>query len=172
MVCCTMGIDITFTVSNIFLTTNMPSHRQGLAGAFINSILFLGISFFLGIADIAVGQTAHLGLRQSYKVAFWMAFGVASVPLLFLPFLKIGSAKSDLTLEERQKLEQPRRDERLAEESETEVEPEWEHELKMFEAAEFRQFKNGSVDGLGRGFNDGDGNKDDAKAGNRYPEWI
>ncbi|KAH7247941.1 major facilitator superfamily domain-containing protein [Fusarium solani] len=115
MVCCTMGIDITFTVSNIFLTTNMPSHRQGLAGALINSILFLGISFFLGIADIAVGQTAHLGLRQSYKVAFWMAFGVASVPLLFLPFLKIGSAKSDLTLEERQKLEQPRGGERLAE---------------------------------------------------------
>ncbi|KAI8660872.1 MFS domain-containing protein [Fusarium keratoplasticum] len=172
MVCCTMGIDITFTVSNIFLTTNMPSHRQGLAGALINSILFLGISFFLGIADIAVGQTAHLGLRQSYKVAFWMAFGVASVPLLFLPFLKIGSAKSDLTLEERQKLEQPRRDERLAEESETEVEPEWKHELKMFEVGEFRQFKNGSVDGPGRGFNDGDGNKDDAKAGNRYPEWI
>ncbi|UPK94857.1 hypothetical protein LCI18_005792 [Fusarium solani-melongenae] len=155
MVCCTMGIDITFTVSNIFLTTNMPSHRQGLAGALINSILFLGISFFLGIADIAVGQTAHLGLRQSYKVAFWMAFGVASVPLLFLPFLKIGSAKSDLTLEERQKLqklEQPRGGERLAEESETEVEPEWQHELKMLEAEEFRQFKNGSVDGTGQGF--------------------
>ncbi|KAF4985323.1 hypothetical protein FDECE_16643 [Fusarium decemcellulare] len=105
MICSTMGIDITFTVSNIFLTTNMPSHRQGLAGALINSVLFLGISFFLGIADIAVGQTTHLGLRKSYKVAFWLSFGVASIPLLFLPFLKIGSAKSDLTVEERQRLE-------------------------------------------------------------------
>ncbi|KAM5362168.1 hypothetical protein ACJZ2D_012690 [Fusarium nematophilum] len=105
MVCSTMGIDITFTVSNIFITTNMPSDKQGLAGALINSVLFLGISFFLGIADIAVGQTSHLGLRKSYQVAFWLSFGVASVPLLLLPFIKIGSAKSDLTVEERQRLE-------------------------------------------------------------------
>ncbi|KAL4732640.1 hypothetical protein ACLX1H_001658 [Fusarium chlamydosporum] len=107
MVCCTLGIDITFTVSNIFLTTNMPSHRQGLAGALINSVLFLGISFFLGIADIAVAETSDLGLRKSYKVAFWLAFGVACVPLLFIPFINIGSAKSDLTMEERQRLENP-----------------------------------------------------------------
>ncbi|KAH7158973.1 major facilitator superfamily-domain-containing protein [Fusarium sp. MPI-SDFR-AT-0072] len=108
MVCCTIGIDITFTVSNIFLTTNMPSHRQGLAGALINSVLFLGISFFLGIADIAVAETANLGLRKSYKVAFWLAFGVASIPLLFIPFIRIGSAKSELTMDERQRLENPR----------------------------------------------------------------
>ncbi|KAH7165446.1 major facilitator superfamily domain-containing protein [Dactylonectria macrodidyma] len=105
MICATMGIDITYTVSNVFITTNLPSHLQGLAGAVINSVLFLGISFWLGIADIAVGQTSHLGQRKSYKVAFWLAVGVATVPLLLMPFLKIGSAKSDLTVEERQRLE-------------------------------------------------------------------
>ncbi|KAK7424249.1 hypothetical protein QQX98_000517 [Neonectria punicea] len=104
MVCATMGIDITYTVSNVFITTNIPNHLQGLAGAMINSVLFLGISFWLGMADIAVGETSHLGERKSYKVAFWLAVGVAAVPLLLLPFLHIGSAKSDLTLEERQRL--------------------------------------------------------------------
>lgn len=105
MICATMGIDITYTVTNVFITTNVPGHRQGVAGALINSLLFLGISFFLGIGDIAAGQTAHLGQRESYKTAFWLAFAIAALPLIIFPFLKIGSAKSDLRIEERQQLE-------------------------------------------------------------------
>ncbi|KAH6897376.1 major facilitator superfamily-domain-containing protein [Thelonectria olida] len=106
MLCATMGIDITYTVSNVFITNNLPNHLQGLAGAMINSLLFLGISFCLGVADIAVGQTSHLGQRKSYKVAFWLAVGVAAIPIILLPFLRIGMAKSDLTVEERQRLEE------------------------------------------------------------------
>ncbi|TQN64093.1 Drug resistance protein, partial [Colletotrichum shisoi] len=105
MVCGTIGIDITYTVSNVFITTNLPAHRQGLAGALINSLLFLGISFFLGIGDVVVGETAHLGLRKSYQAAFWLATGVAGVALLLYAFVRIGSAKSDLTMEEREQLE-------------------------------------------------------------------
>ncbi|KAK2029040.1 major facilitator superfamily transporter [Colletotrichum zoysiae] len=104
MVCGTIGIDITYTVSNVFITTNLPAHRQGLAGALINSLLFLGISFFLGIGDVVVGDTRHLGTRESYHAAFWLATGVASVGLLLYAFVRIGSAKSDLTVEERERL--------------------------------------------------------------------
>ncbi|KAK2042395.1 major facilitator superfamily transporter [Colletotrichum somersetense] len=104
MVCGTIGIDITYTVSNVFITTNLPAHRQGLAGALINSLLFLGISFFLGIGDVVVGDTRHLGTRESYHAAFWLATGVASVGLLLYAFVRIGSAKSDLTVEEREQL--------------------------------------------------------------------
>ncbi|KAF6816679.1 MFS multidrug transporter [Colletotrichum sojae] len=105
MICATVGIDITYTVSNVFITTNLPARRQGLAGALINSLLFLGISFFLGMGDVAVGQTSHLGLKQSYKTAFWLAVGVGGVALVLYAFVKIGSAKSDLTMEEREQLE-------------------------------------------------------------------
>ncbi|TDZ16552.1 Efflux pump terJ [Colletotrichum orbiculare MAFF 240422] len=105
MICATIGIDITYTVSNVFITTNLPAHRQGTAGALINSLLFLGISFFLGMGDVAVGQTSHLGLKQSYKTAFWLAVGVGGVALLLYAFVQIGQAKSDLTMEERQQLE-------------------------------------------------------------------
>ncbi|RSL72072.1 hypothetical protein CEP53_001247 [Fusarium sp. AF-6] len=105
MICATVGIDITYTVSNIFITNNLPGYRQGLAGALINSLLFLGISFFLGIADIVVGETGHLGMRKSYQAAFWLGVGLTGCALVLYVFVKIGSAKSDLTIEEREQLE-------------------------------------------------------------------
>ncbi|KAF2867581.1 major facilitator superfamily domain-containing protein [Massariosphaeria phaeospora] len=106
MICATLGIDVTYNVSNIFITTSMPKARQGLAGAFINSILFLGISFFLGIADLAVTETAGRGQRQSYKVAFWLATACAICGLVVMSVgVKIGKARSDLTVEERAELE-------------------------------------------------------------------
>lgn len=106
MICATIGVDIAFNVSNVFITTHIPSKQQGLAGALINSTLFLGISFFLGIADIAVAQTSHLELKQSFKVAFWFGTGCAGAALfLLILFVRIEKAKSDLTYDEKAELE-------------------------------------------------------------------
>ena len=102
MIAATVGIDVTYNVSNIFITTSMPKKRQGLAGALINCIVFLGISVFLGIADIAVTATSHLGLKESYKVACWLGVGCAGLSLILLVgFVKIEKAKSDLTADEK-----------------------------------------------------------------------
>ncbi|KAM0545022.1 hypothetical protein ACHAPJ_011532 [Fusarium lateritium] len=106
MVAATVGIDITFTVSNVFITTNLPARRQGLAGALINSTLFLGISFFQGFGDVAVGQTSYLDLRKNYQVAFWLGVGTAGVAFVVLSCIKIGRAKSEMTIEEREQEEQ------------------------------------------------------------------
>ena len=106
MLCATLGVDVTYSVTNIFITTNMPRNRQGLAGALINSTVFLGIALFLGFADIAVTAPSRLGLKQSYKVAFWFAVGCSTLSLLlFLVFIRIGKAKSDLTADEKAELE-------------------------------------------------------------------
>jgi MFS family permease len=106
MLCATLGVDVTYTVSNVFITTSLPKHRQGLAGAMINSVLFLGISFFLGFADLIVANTSTMGLRGSFKVAFWFSVGCAGFALLLLVlFVEIGIAKSDLTIEEKAELE-------------------------------------------------------------------
>jgi MFS family permease len=106
MICATLGVDVAFNVSNVFITTQTPSKQQGLAGALINSTLFLGISFFLGVADIVVSQTSHLGLKKSYKVAFWFGTACAGVALLLLVlFVRIERAKSDLTYDEKAELE-------------------------------------------------------------------
>ncbi|KAH7125887.1 major facilitator superfamily domain-containing protein [Dactylonectria macrodidyma] len=101
MIASTIGIDITFTVSNVFITTNLPAKRQGLAGALINSTLFLGMSSFLGFGEVAVSQTSDLPLKQNYQVAFWLGVGVSAIALIIFAFIDVGQAKSDLTLEER-----------------------------------------------------------------------
>ncbi|KAH8722671.1 major facilitator superfamily domain-containing protein [Phaeosphaeriaceae sp. PMI808] len=106
MVCATLGIDITYNVSNIFITTSMPKARQGLAGAFMNSLLFLGIAFFLSFGDLAVSKTKDRGQRESYQIAFWLATALAGAGLIIM-FLgvQIGKASSDLTIDERRELE-------------------------------------------------------------------
>ncbi|KAI9805275.1 MAG: hypothetical protein M1833_005728 [Piccolia ochrophora] len=102
MIAATLGIDLVFNVANVFLTTGMTEERQGLAGALTHSILFLGISFFLGFADVTAAAVADQGERQSYKAALWFNVGTAGVALIiFVGFVRMDSAKSDLTADEK-----------------------------------------------------------------------
>lgn len=100
MVAETCCVDVIWTVTNVFVTTNLPRRRQGLAGSLVNCNLFLGICFFLGLAEIGVGSSGHLGLAASFKTAFWIGVGFAVTSLGILTFLDIGTAKSELTLDE------------------------------------------------------------------------
>lgn len=103
MLGCTIGVDITYLVSNIFITTNVPRHRQGLAGAWINTLLFLGISVFLGFADLAVSEDQKRNPDgQGHRVAFWFAVACATVALSLFATIDLGKAESDLTVEERE----------------------------------------------------------------------
>jgi hypothetical protein len=106
MICATIGIDTTFNVTNVFISSNMPLKRQGLAGALINSMLQLGIAVFLGFADFTATRTESSGQAKSYKAVFWFEAGCAAVALvLLLVFVKIDCAKSDYTVEEKASLE-------------------------------------------------------------------
>lgn len=107
MICATIAIDLTFNVTNIFISTSMPLRRQGLAGALINSILQLGIAITLGFADIVATETAGQGLRKSYQAAFWLEVALAVVSLVLLVgFVKLDKAKSQLTADEQEELEE------------------------------------------------------------------
>jgi hypothetical protein len=84
----------------------MPKARQGLAGALINSLLFLGISVMLGFADLSVSETAHMGKRKSYKVALFLGTASAGAGLIVMTLgVRIGKAKSGLTADEKAELE-------------------------------------------------------------------
>lgn len=109
MIYITIGKDITHTVSNVFITTNLPSRHQCLVGAVINGLLFLGISFWLGKADVAVGATADRSLRTSYQTGFWLGAALPAVWTVIWLFTKIGHANGDLTLEGREGLEERQR---------------------------------------------------------------
>ncbi|GAD97380.1 hypothetical protein MGG_07366 [Paecilomyces variotii No. 5] len=105
MVSATIGIDIMYNVTNVFITSNVPREQQGIAGAYINALFPLGMSFFLGVADNVASATAHLGLERSYKSAFFLGVGLsAASTLLIVVGVRIGKAKSDLTFEEKEQL--------------------------------------------------------------------
>ncbi|KAI4192317.1 MAG: hypothetical protein LQ346_004362 [Caloplaca aetnensis] len=105
MLCATIGIDITFNVANIFITTNLSSKRQGLAGALINSLLYLGIAFLLAFADFTQTRTLDLGLKRSYQSVFWYQLACAAVSLVIMAvFVRLRKAESGLTVDEKEAL--------------------------------------------------------------------
>ncbi|KAF1817111.1 MFS general substrate transporter [Eremomyces bilateralis CBS 781.70] len=123
MICATIAIDITFNVTNIFITTSLPLARQGLAGAIINSLVQLGIATMLGFTDVIVTYTTSQKedlppieeLRRGYKTAFWYEVACAGFALVVLIcFVRMQKAKSELTADERRVLEEACEEERRA----------------------------------------------------------
>ena len=106
MICATIGIDILFNVANIFITTNLSSKKQGLAGALINSLLYIGIAFLIAFADVVQTQTRDLGLKKSYQAVFWYQLACAGTAFVIMgAFVRIRKAKSALTFDEKEALE-------------------------------------------------------------------
>jgi MFS family permease len=102
MICTTVGLDIAFNITNVFITTNVSSEHQGIAGALINCTLHFGITLMLGFSDIIQTKTISHGVANSYKAAFWFQFAISALALaIMVVFVKIDRAKSDLTVDER-----------------------------------------------------------------------
>jgi hypothetical protein len=105
MICATLAIDLIFSVANIFLSSTLPARQQGLAGALANALLQLSIALLLGFSDIVATMTSYQGERQSYQNVFWfeLACGAAAL-VVFVGFVRIDSAKSDMTADEKEAL--------------------------------------------------------------------
>ena len=109
MIFATMGIDIIYNVGNIFITSSLSQSRQGLAGALIHSLLYLGIASLLAFADVIQIGTSNVGLKRSYQSVFWYQLACSVVALVvMIGFVRIKKAESDLTADERAALEVPR----------------------------------------------------------------
>jgi hypothetical protein len=108
MLASTIGVDITWTVTNVYITTALPARYQGNAGALIHSLLYIGIGTWLGAANMAVSYATDdhaLDLRGGYRVAFWMGVGISGLVMVAFCFVRVGKAKSELTADERAALE-------------------------------------------------------------------
>jgi len=102
MILGTIGIDLSITLVMVFVTTQLPLSRQGLAGGFVNSVLQLGMAVAIGLTDIIRTQTEpYAGQVQSYKNVFWfgVAAGVLSLIVLTI-YGKVPRAKADYTADE------------------------------------------------------------------------
>ncbi|RCI15928.1 hypothetical protein L249_2035 [Ophiocordyceps polyrhachis-furcata BCC 54312] len=95
--------DILWTVSNVFLTTSLPRHHQGLAGAIISMTLFMGDALFLAVGDVVEERLAQAGAdaNTQYKGVFWIAVVIGVVAILINAFIRIPRATAELTSEEK-----------------------------------------------------------------------
>ncbi|OTB00790.1 hypothetical protein M426DRAFT_324035 [Hypoxylon sp. CI-4A] len=111
MICGTIGIDITYNVTNVFATTAMPRRLQATAAGLIISLGYLGMAFWLGVAELAVSSWARshsdedITLRQRYQVGFWTGVGLAGVTACCAVTARIGQASAELTADEKQEME-------------------------------------------------------------------
>ncbi|KAI1050883.1 hypothetical protein LB507_009387 [Fusarium sp. FIESC RH6] len=114
MILSTIGVDIAFNVTNVFITTSLPGHLQAVAGALITSLLYLGMAFWLGVGEMAVSVrkdikgAENVDPRSQYQIGFWTGAGLAIASLLIFLTVKMDSAKADLTADEKAKREKER----------------------------------------------------------------
>jgi len=103
----TIGIDLSITLASVFVTTQLPKVKQGLAGGLLNSVLQLGVALLLGFSDILQANTVdRVGLKNSYKNTFWLGVGSAVAGLVVVTIWGgVPRAKSDLTADEKLELE-------------------------------------------------------------------
>ena len=106
MILGTIGIDLSITLVMVFVTTQMPLSRQGLAGGFVNSVLQLGMALEIGLGDILRVRTeSYAGEVQSYKNVFWFGVAAGALSLIVLAWKgNVAAASADLTADEKAEL--------------------------------------------------------------------
>lgn len=110
MCCATIGVDITFNVANVFITSALPKRDQAAAGGVINSLMCLGIAFWLGISEVAVSTAQNMrdqsvSLREQYRIGFWIGVGLSIAAFLSIVTVRMGSASAEMTADEKAELE-------------------------------------------------------------------
>ena len=87
MLCATIGIDLTFTISAVYFSAVQPFKYQGLSGAMCSSLVNLAMSFALSISEIVMKKASGDDVLPSpstnwgYQATFIYATGSAGVGL-------------------------------------------------------------------------------------------
>ncbi|WKT52427.1 Major facilitator superfamily [Fusarium oxysporum f. sp. vasinfectum] len=115
MMCATLGVDTIFNVTNVFITTAMPSRFQAATGGLITSLLYLSITLWLGVAELAIsttikyqGGSENVKPLEQYRIAFWLGTGLAVTSTVLFSTVKLGNASSTLTADEKEVIDRPR----------------------------------------------------------------
>ena len=97
-----LGVDITYNVCILFITSSVPGTHQSLAGGIFNTVQQMSISFGLAIASAAASgasssyERSHPGatheelFMKSFRAAFWACCAFGVVGLVGSVFTKIG----------------------------------------------------------------------------------
>lgn len=108
MVCGTIGIDTAYNLTNVYITTAMPHRLQSSAAGVINSLLYLGMAFWLGIGELAVSSTIlsqgieNVPVNRQYRIGFWTGVALSGTGMLLISTVRMGKAESGLTADEKE----------------------------------------------------------------------
>jgi len=61
MICATVAIDLVYSVVNVFLSSNLPEHQQGLAGSLAHALVQFSGALFLALAKVVMTSTSKRG---------------------------------------------------------------------------------------------------------------
>jgi MFS family permease len=94
MVCATIAIDLVYSVVNVFLSSNLPEHQQGLAGSLAHALVQFSGALFLALAKVVMTSTSTLGDTRDYTNAFWLQLICGMVALMiFSVYVRVDKAK-------------------------------------------------------------------------------
>lgn len=93
MVCATISIDLIYSLVNVFLSTKLPPHQQGVAGSLAHSLVHFGGALLLGVASGVNDAQPDEGEAMKYRDAFWLQFACGVVTLIiFVGFVRVEKA--------------------------------------------------------------------------------
>lgn len=116
MCCSTIGIDLSFNVTNVFITTALTKRDQATVGGLTNVVIYVGSSFCLGLSELFISSLSKTengsrkSLAEQYRIGFWLGVGLAGVGMMLTMTMRLGSASAELTADEKEEM-------RLAEEA-------------------------------------------------------
>lgn len=72
MVCATFGTNVTYTMLTAFSLEVQPTHYDGVAGTMYSVLLYVGMSFSVGVTEVVRAVMAAGGSSEldSYRAAF------------------------------------------------------------------------------------------------------
>jgi hypothetical protein len=106
----TIGVDLMFNVTNVFITTSVPKRDQAAVGGLTNSLIYLGSSFWLGVSELVVSTTQSargqtISSLEQFRIAFWLGVALGAVAVLITLTMRLGRAEADLTADEKEALQ-------------------------------------------------------------------
>jgi MFS family permease len=95
MICATMAIDLVYSVVNVFLSSELPTDQQGIAGSMAHALVRFSDTLLLGVAKAVTPEALDVKDRASYSGAFWLqvACGVGAL-LVICAYVRIGKAEA------------------------------------------------------------------------------
>jgi hypothetical protein len=79
MICETISMDLAFNQVNVFLSSRLPTHQQGIAGGLSHVLIHLSAPLLLGLARELEAITPSVEAQQRYAYAFWLQYACGMV---------------------------------------------------------------------------------------------